>query len=110
MAAAAADLPPGTPTWAVRASAVAPLPVYLGCAVGVDRLVGVSGDGPLGLVAAFLLAFWASLSAGDISVFLRAGEAVTNGRMAVSRVKRTETVSNLLTVALVVVMVVLFVR
>lgn len=110
IAAAAAELPSGTPPIAVRAAAVAPLFVYLGLAVGIEFLFRPSGIGPLTLIGGFLMAFWASLSAGDMSVFLRADEAVENGRMSVTAVAGTRTAASLLTVALAVVMVVVFVR
>ena len=110
LAAAAADLPRGTPTWAVRACAVAPLVVYLGVAVGVELLFRPSGLTPWTLGAGFLLAFWASLSAGDLSVFLRPAEAVANGRLAVSNVEGTRRAASLLLVAVTVVVVVLFFR
>lgn len=111
LAMAAANLPPDTPTAAVRAAAIAPLAVFVGGAVGVEFLVRPAGGSPIALLVGFLLAFWATLSAGDLAVFLRAEEAVANGSLVVSGpVGRTQRVSTALTLGVVVVMAVLFAR
>lgn len=111
LAMAAADLPPNTPTAAVRGAAIAPLVVFLGLAGGIELLVRPTGGSLVALIVGFLLAFWATLSAGDLAVFLRAEEAVSNGQLTVTGpVPGTQRASTVLTLGVVVLVAMLFAR
>lgn len=111
LATAVARFSPETPPAAVRAAAIAPLAVWLAVAVAVDLVWNPADARPATLGGAFLLSFWATLSAGDLSVFLRAEEAAANGELSVeSHVSGTRTAASLLTLGVTLFTVLLFVR
>lgn len=89
------------PVLAVRLCALAPTLVFVGVAAALE-LAGVSGLRPATVVAAVLLAIWATPSAGDLDVFLDAravrdaGSFETTGRVS----GRVRTAADLGTVAI----------
>ena len=70
-----------TPTWAIRAVAVAPLPIYLGVTAGL-RLT-VAPEGPVVVPLLLHLAYSANLSGGDIAVCARPTAARDAGAFVV---------------------------
>ena len=97
-----ADLPASTPTWRVRLVAVAPLVVYVVDAA-VLRLTFVPG-GAGAVLAVAPLAYWGSLSAGDVAVAAAPEEALEAGRFVAGVTPRIQATADALTllVALVV--------
>lgn len=70
-----------TPTWVIRAVAVAPLPTHLGVTAGL-RLT-VAPEGPVVVPLLLYLAYSASLSGGDIAVCARPTAARDAGAFVV---------------------------
>ena len=97
-----ADLPASTPTWRVRLVAVAPLIVFVGGAMLLRLTVAPAA---LGAVFAVVpLAYWGSLSAGDVAVAAAPDEARKSGRFAADVTRRVQATADALTlvVALVI--------
>jgi hypothetical protein len=70
-----------TPTWVIRAVAVAPLPIHLAVTAGL-RLT-VAPEGPLVVPLLLYLAYSASLSGGDVAVCARPTAARDAGAFVV---------------------------
>ena len=102
-----ADLPASTPAWRVRLVAVAPLVVYVIGAVLLRLTVAPAAPGAV--LAVVPLAYWGSLSAGDVAVAAAPDEALEAGRFAAGVTRRTRAAADALTllVALVVAAVLL---
>ncbi|MFB6191767.1 MAG: hypothetical protein ABEI11_00420 [Haloarculaceae archaeon] len=104
-----AAVPLDTPPWAIRLCAVAPLPAFLAVAVVLDAVLGLAGVSSGTLVATAAVAYWASLSDGDMAVFLSPEEVIDAGAFVVAGVPRAATVASpLLTLATTVVVALVF--
>ncbi|MFB6303959.1 MAG: hypothetical protein ABEH47_02235 [Haloferacaceae archaeon] len=89
-------VPEGTPLLAVRAAAVAPLPAFLGVA-GVGA-VALPRTPAVRVPAIAALAFWGSLSAGDLAVAADPAAAREAGEFTVPAAAWTEPAADVLTV------------
>jgi hypothetical protein len=106
-----AAVPPSTPRWAIRLAAVAPLPVFLTLAVALDAVVGLAGRSPTTVLATAAFTLWASLSDGDLAVFLAPDQVRQAGAFVVRSAPRgLAALSTVLTVVLTVIMATVFVR
>jgi hypothetical protein len=83
-----ATVPATTPRWAIRLVAVAPLVVFAGLAVLLDVWLGLAGVSPTTLAATVAVAFWASLSDGDLAVVLDPEQVVDAGALVVTGTPR----------------------
>jgi hypothetical protein len=78
-----AAVPATTPRWAIRLVAVAPLAGFAGLAVLVDGWLGLAGVSPTTVAATVAVAFWASLSDGDLAVLLDPDQVIDAGALVV---------------------------
>ncbi len=79
-----ATVPASTPTWVIRASAIAPLPSFLLLAVLLDTTFGFAGVSPVTIGVTAAVAVWASVSDGDVAVFMSPETVVRRGEFVVS--------------------------
>ncbi|MDB9278775.1 hypothetical protein PN416_01080 [Halorubrum ezzemoulense] len=73
-----ATIPPSTSTNVIRVCALAPLPINLAVAVGVGT--ALPADSPLAVALFPLIAYWATLSGGDVAVAANPVAARNAGR------------------------------
>lgn len=78
-----AEIGPATPLWLIRMIAVAPLIVYVGAAAGLGAALPTNT--PVSTVLIPALAYWATLSNGDIAVAVNARSARETGAFRAPR-------------------------
>ncbi len=93
-----ADLDPSTPLWVIRATALAPIPLFVGLAA-LLRLT-VPPTGPVAIGAFFLCSYWAAPSGGDLAIARRPTQARTAGEFLAATTTREVVISDIATVAI----------
>ena len=95
-----ADLDPDTPSWLIRAIAVAPLPVFVGLAALSGQFTTLPR--PVAIAVFLCCSYWATLSGGDLAVAANPDEVRSAGEFLVTVAGWETTASDMLTVVTVV--------